>query len=76
MDAIGYKLARQFKLTDEEVAALRAAGFDTPHKIKAAKPEDLPRGLADKLAGRLRDAVEFAAPAAHTPRAKKHKAEA
>ena len=37
MDAIGIKLARQFKLTAEEVSALRAAGLSTGRQIKAAR---------------------------------------
>jgi len=49
MDALGMKIARKFNLTAEEVAALRKAGLDTPHKIRDANPEELPEGLADKL---------------------------
>lgn len=73
MDAIGEKLAKQFKLTAAEVDALRAAGLDTPRKIRDAQPDDLPPGIADKLSGRLRAAVNFAAPAP-APRAKKRSA--
>jgi len=59
MDARQAKIARQFRLTAEEVTALYAAGLDTPHKIRDAKPEELPEGLADKL--KRRGAPEEAA---------------
>jgi len=43
------KIARKFKLTADDVAALVAAGLDTPYKIATANPENLPSGLAEKL---------------------------
>jgi len=72
MDALGMKIARKFNLTAEEVSALRKAGLDTPHKIRDAKLEELPDGLADKLKRRGAQA-EAAAPLTVTrTRAKKN----
>ena len=42
-------LSTRGRLDAEDVAALLAAGFDTPTKIKNADAEELPEGLADKL---------------------------
>jgi len=36
-------------LNAEDVAALFAAGFDTPRKVKDADAEDLPDGIAEKM---------------------------
>lgn len=49
MDANATKIARKFNLTAADVAALAKVGLDTPTKIKAAKPDELPEGLRDKL---------------------------
>jgi len=45
------KIARKFKITDEDAEALIAVGLDTPAKIKAQARagKKLPVGLAAKL---------------------------
>jgi len=43
------KMAIKFRIPAADVAALVAAGFDTPRKVKDADPGKLPPGLADKL---------------------------
>jgi len=52
MDAIGEKLAKQFKLTAEEVDALRADGLDTPRKLRAAGIQPHSRRAPVKAAAR------------------------
>ena len=42
-------MAIKFRIPAADVAALVAAGFDTPRKVKDADPGKLPPGLADKL---------------------------
>ena len=50
MDIRQQRVARKFKLSAEDVAALFAAGLDNPHKIKeAARADKLPEGLKGKL---------------------------